>query len=291
MDKIEAQAGPDAGPLVVLDEGAVATKALAGRPALAARARVVEQTTRGARWSDTANLPFPVVDVARSAAKADYEAPLVVRSMRSGLQLAFGELGIQPDAIGLVGYGRMGARLAGLLAGDYQVTVFDQVPDNLALAASDGYRTCDFPHLLAESEVVIGCTGNGILGPAGLRHRAGPVTLANCASSDIEFELWERRTPEAVIGVGDPARPWTNHYLVDPDRRHRLIAGGFPTNFYCPGEPISPQEFQITRSLMLAGAMQAMSANRRGVIPLRQDTQSIITAAYRAAATQFEEPA
>ena len=68
VDGLEAGGGGRT--LLVLDEGAIAARALHERPAAAARARVVEQTTRGARWEDVGGLRCPVVDVARSAAKA-----------------------------------------------------------------------------------------------------------------------------------------------------------------------------------------------------------------------------
>src|SRR5437764_5594988 len=122
LEALRGAPGGDA-PLLVVDEGAVATKVLARRPDLAGTVHVVEQTTRGARWVDSAAVRFPVVDVARSAAKAGLEAPLVAGSMVSRLTEVLPALGRSPRRAGVVGYGRMGARLAALLGRHFEVAV------------------------------------------------------------------------------------------------------------------------------------------------------------------------
>lgn len=269
--------------LLVLDEGAVAGKVLTRMPALAARARVVEQTTRGARWLETAHVPFPVVDVARSAAKATLEGPLVARCMAVGLRRILGETSRTAHRVGIVGYGRMGARLAGELAGEAEILVSDTDAAQLRRARADGYRVCPRDELLPAVDVLVGCTGGPILDERALAGRTAPLLLVNGASSDIEFALWHTRRPEAIVSGADAATPWTNHYAVDPARRVILAAGGFPSNFYGTGEPLTARQFQLTRALMLAGAIQAGRLTAPGLTPLDSAVQVALSASYASA--------
>jgi hypothetical protein len=109
------------------------------------------------------------------------------------------------------------------------------------------------------------------------------VYLINCASSDIEFRLWaHRRTGAVVGGLGtDASRPWDCHFRIG-DTPRILIAGGFAVNFYNTDEPISSSDFQITRALMLAGAVQAVGSTTPGLVELDGDLQQVIRGAYRA---------
>lgn len=279
-------------PLLVLDEGAVAMKLLVHRPELATRAKVVEQTTRGARWAETASLLFPVVDVARSATKAEIEAPMVARSMVTGLLLALSEIPLtRPERMGLIGYGRMGAKLSSLLSDHFDVAVHDLDEWHAELARANRLRVRTFDELLAESELIMGCTGSVVLTEQDLASVSRPLVLANGASSDIEFALWHKRCPAAIIPgaiPGDAYQPWRNHYLIDATRRHAMLAGGFPVNFYPPGEPIPATKFQLTRSLMLAGAAQVVGASRAGLMPLDTEIQRTISAAFESATWQAE---
>ncbi|MEU0479232.1 hypothetical protein ABZ260_08640 [Streptosporangium sp. NPDC006013] len=275
--------------LLVLDEGAVATKALTRFPELARRSHVVEQTTRGARWVDQAEVAFPVVDVARSDAKASLEGPLVARSMIEGLDTVLNELGITATRAGIVGYGRMGARLAGELVRRFDVLVHEKEPGYAESARTGGFALRDFDTLVREADILVGCTGGQILDSSFLTVPTHPILLVNGASSDIEFGLWEHRRAEAIVYGDDPARPWANHYTIGSlPGQVTLAAGGFPVNFYGTGEPISAQRFQLTRSLMLAGAVQSMELTRPGLVPLDPDRQAAVRTAYAAAMAEPE---
>ena len=267
---------------LVIDEGAVASRLLARRPDLAGRCRVVEQTTRGARWSAT-EATFPVVDVGRAAAKAEYEAPMVATRMMAGLSESLIEIrSANPGLVGVVGYGRMGAQLSAELARTFDVAVYDSDSNRVSSAQADGLQTYDMNTLLAKVDMLVGCTGSSLLGESDLRLLRRPVILANGASSDIEFSLWSRRREEAILfgSREDAKRPWRNHYVVDRVAGHVLLMGGFPLNFYSRQEPLSPTVFQITRALMFAGICQAVNDARIGLTPLNSSIQHLIADAY-----------
>lgn len=279
-------------PTVVLDEGGVATRAISrhglGRPDLV----VVEQTTRGVRWSASATLEVPVVDVARSAGKTGEETPLITRSMKSGLDRALHDLGREPGGrVLLVGYGVIGRSFAALLrAAGRRVAVVESREAAVATARHDGFDPVSLRDGLAASDLVVGCTGSVILRSDDLLAHPPGAVFANGASSDIEYAFWPERQPSHLLpGTdADPTQPWRNHYRLSSDPGSVLLAGGFPVNFYGSVEPIPAGEFQITRALMLVGAVQASreAGRRRGVVPLDVAAQAVVVEAYRAWAGQ-----
>jgi S-adenosylhomocysteine hydrolase len=271
------EVGEHASRLLVIDEGAIATQQLATRPELAARTRVVEQTTRGARWDSEAALRCPVVDVARSSAKSSLEGPLVIKAMLRGTDLIKADLKTCPVRPGVVGFGRIGSRIARELARDNRVLVADPDPARARDATGQGLTVVPTDELLNEADWVFGCTGLGILSRAALARAAGSLVLVNTASSDVEFPVWGERTRSAIVTkvAGDWRCPWGNHYRLDGG--HLLAIGGFPANFHPRATPIPSRAFEVTRALMLCGAMQAVrAAGQAGVVPLARELEALI---------------
>ncbi|WP_203736109.1 NAD(P)-dependent oxidoreductase [Catellatospora chokoriensis] len=275
-----------AGRLLVLDEGAIAGRALLGHPDLWRRTHVVEQTTRGARWAAAVPRPFPVVDVARSEVKQHLEGPLIAESMAAGVRRVLHELGQGAGtlSLGVVGYGTVGRRLAALLAADgHRVVIHDSDAVATAAARGDGLSTDDLPKLLHRAQVLIGCTGVPLLDRTALIRLPRPLVLINGASSDIEFPVWTERVPSRRLPSDhdSPRAPWRHHYTLAGPVPHMLAAGGFPVNFYCQDEPIPAPRFQVTRALMLAGAFQAVSQRTPGLHRLADSAQIMIETAFR----------
>lgn len=283
--------------LLVLDEGAVAALALSRHPELASRARVVEQTTRGARSIEAVGAPCPAIDVARSAAKSSLEGLLVGGAMVAGIRLILTELQARPSRVGLVGYGRMGATLAMLLAREFDVAVHDTDTGHEHQAGLDGYPVVSLPTLLRSVDMVVGCTGGPIVDHASLDEITKTLILINGASSDIEYPIWDRRTPDRVIAssvsprsADDDFRPWLNHYRTGHKGEHILASGGFPANFHHHLVPIPNEKFQVTRSLMLAGATQVIREPARpGLWPLDPGLQRMVVDAWTASGLSGEQ--
>jgi S-adenosylhomocysteine hydrolase len=272
-------------PLLILDEGGLAVRALRERDRLPQAIAAVEQTTRGARGSSPGDLGFPLVDVARSAAKIDVEGPLIAASMWRGITTVAHELAcdLSSRRVGLIGFGTVGRNLATYVRrAGFDLVVADTDVGRLAQAEADGLATAAIDSLLASCDVILGCTGMGVVVPEQVDVLRPEALLINCASSDIEYRLWGHRHPEAVAGgVGtDASVPWDCHFRIG--RSHRLlVAGGFAVNFYNTEEPVSSFDFQITRALMLAGAVQAVGSAALGLVELDGELQRVITRAYR----------
>lgn len=265
--------------LLVIDEGAVAIRALAASPTAGRVVRAVEQTTRGARWISRSRVPFPVVDVARSQAKATAEAPLVAQAMIRNLRTILPTLSIEPESVGLVGYGRLGGCLATALRPHFEVFVSDLDPAKVRTAQDAGLRTAPLSSILEQCGVVLGCTGHVTVTGAHLSALRRPTVLASGSSSDLEFELCGHRTKDSIIGHGDFGRPWENHYEITFGTSHTMLGGGFPLNFI-GAEALTPEQFQMTRALMLAGADQVLSQNVPGIADLDAGIQRHILGSY-----------
>jgi adenosylhomocysteinase len=270
--------------LLVLDEGAVASRVLATLNVQPGTVVVVEQTTRGSRWSSLATLPFPVVDVARSRAKSELETPMIVQAMLDGLAEILEETGRQSRAstFGVVGYGTIGRGLARELRSTGNPIVVCEIESGTALRAhTDGIECLDMPSLVSSVDVLIGCTGLGVVHRDLLERIDRDALLVNGASSDIEYPLWPSRVPERIVAGGTDANtPWCSHYSISDRHSVVLAAGGFPVNFYGDTERINAFDFQVTRGLMLAGAVQARKSTTHGVEPLHMSWQRLVTDSY-----------
>lgn len=256
----------------------------------------VEQTTRGVRAAKALPPRFPVINVGRSQAKLQLEAPLIAASMVHNLQrlLASGrDLFRDPEAVFLIGYGAVGRAVAlRLRAQGYEVTVFDNTAQMRGAAAADGFPIVEDLHTpLARRSVVAASTG-GVSFPADAHGilRPGSV-LANMGSSDLEFAAWELRAGEGVSAVYDmkgrelasdnPKAPWDRHYeLTAEGGYHYLLKGGFPVDFDGGPDPIPPAAIQLTRALLLAGVFQASRETRLGVVELDENVQQLIVNEY-----------
>ena len=70
--------------------------------------------------------------------------------------------------------------------------------------------------------------------------------------------------------------------IGDEDHSFYLVNGGFPVNFNGGVDPIRPSRIQLTRSLLLAGAVQASHTKRAGLHDLSQNAQKLLMEAYSA---------
>ena len=164
-----------------------------------------------------------------------------------------------------------------MLASGYKVRIFDADTAALTKASRDGMVcTESLGSALRIAELVIGCTGTSIINKSSLHLLRRNCLLVNAASSDIEFSSWELRANAEIIytrSCSDASHsrftPWCNLYKLSvPPGYCYLASGGFPINFDGTADPIDPLRFQLTRALMLAGALYAASLNTAAIVAL-----------------------
>ena len=108
--------------------------------------------------------------------------------------------------------------------------------------------------------------------------------FSNTGSSDIEFRMWALRSmtlerPEVTFEVERVSAPWRGRVILRNSRdgeRSVFLNGGFPINFDGTPDPIPAHRIQLTRTILMAGAVQAANLSDAGVHTLNAEWEKII---------------
>jgi len=247
---IEAQR-PDA--LIILDDGGFCIK---GMPPFRALPVVgIEQTMSGLALLDVPP-PFPVIDVASSAAKQWIEPPMISEAVLARLQ----SYRLPDSPMGVVGFGNIGKAMTQTLSRiQSPILTFDE---NVGPEGESGTTVfCDsLGELYSKSATVFGCTGKDTLAGKGWWPQlTGERLLISCSSQDMEFR-------SILLSLNDG-----NHRFVSSQQltsevtvplgqgRLRILRGGFPVNFDGSTESVPAADIQMTRGLLLGAILQAVS--------------------------------
>jgi hypothetical protein len=112
---------------------------------------------------------------------------------------------------------------------------------------------------------VIGCSGRTAFSPEDVEHLSDGAILASASSGAIEFATDDLL---AFACAPVPADIHSTLHLRLFGRDVVLLNGGFPVDFDGSLSPVPPSLIQLTRALMLGGALQAHSATRPGIASL-----------------------
>ena len=250
----------------------------------------VEQTTAGAALilGKRSDIAFPVVDVARSEPKIEIEAEFigqsVVEEVDSFLRSARGRLprnSLAGATVGIIGVGTVGSwvaaqlRYGGARAGREvgRVLAFDRDPVRRSMARALGLSLGkrSLQEFVRECDVIIGATGTMLkMDPDWIRDG----TIVASASS-WNYEFWRLMNStvrgEAVLPISahKSCREFQALHNIRSGEgkggQFWLLNSGFPVNFTGVVDPIAPAQIQLTRCLMLAGAIQALEYVGSGV--------------------------
>jgi hypothetical protein len=276
------------GPLLVLDDGAYVLEALASlaparRPP---RIAIVEQTTRGfIKYDGNATLrqvarDLPLVDVARSTPKRELEPPFIAMAICAALQPHLEKH--FPRGLGgrclVLGYGAIGEQVASFVRHHFglpreSVHIHDLSPGKAALAARRKYPAWDRNDFECRFRLVIGCSGSASFAVSDSVFLEDGALLVSASSGAVELsrqEFIELADASASddIAIDRHAFDLSDVHAAIPirlvDRTATFINAGFPVNFdgrqtVCPTRYIQP-----TPTMMVAAAVQAAEALRRG---------------------------
>lgn len=268
--------------LLLIDEGGLAIQALARcHPESFKRLAVTELTARGAPWYGLLSELAPIVDVARCKIKKTIEAPIIADSMIQNLELELGRVAKGPlhkHRISLVGVGAIGSAIASALAEKgLKVVKFD----------NDHTRSDAIPieEVVSSSDIILSSTGGGSDWSHWLQKQTKDLILVNCGSSDVEYRIWELRNAMAGNGfdllVENEKRPWLGEVqLKSAQVAFHFLRGGFPINFDGSEDPIPAKKIQLTRAILMAGAIQSVACKDPGVHELHVGVQEMLHAKW-----------
>jgi hypothetical protein len=269
--------------IVVLDDGGTFLE-VAPWPQLGSRKVVgIEQTTMGIERLERTGVHIPVVDVARSWAKTNWESPSVGEAVvRSLEKLVPGQL--EKYRFGIVGIGNVGTAVGSALikrhcaVAGYDVALRREVPAGVVL-------TGDLADLLEKSDLVIGCTGKDIFEAFTDEWPwKGRKIFASASSEDIELSSLLRCTGHDEVGIDGQSIDCKR--VQQGDAEAVVLRGGYPINFDGGIHSVHPAEIQLTRALLLLGIAQGLEdietgPRGTGIIALDLDRQERLVAEWK----------
>ena len=277
--------------ILVLDDGGLVAMLFDKYPHLKAEAHrftIVEQTRRGITVADGTDLHAPVVNVAQSWGKY-VEGPMIGGSVQDKLVQRLQKIGKQDlkgKKVGVIGYGTIGAPLAQYLKEQgAEVVVLDVGADAKKRAKKDGLQVADDKaEFFSTMDVIVGATGVRSMTAEDLALLKDGAVVASASSKLVEIDVEALRASAKKKGglviVDDESHPPTVRYKMKDGREIDLLGSGFPINFDGDVEDIAAERIQLTRGLMLIGALQATKTKAASVLRLDPDLQIQLLRAF-----------
>ena len=249
---------PDSAECIVLDDGAELIKSVVGMGKKVLFA--VEQTSSGFRKLENEILPFPVLNVARSATKLVQESPLVARHACERMKDYFSAKNILTPTILIVGLGPIGEAVKELFEEDgFSVIGFDTKLGHTDLLDKIS---------ALQPDVIIGATGVSILAKEEIEQLPSdkPIYLISMSSSDREF-------PVASFREGNNASHTDIQY-----KNITFLNNGFPISFMGNRCELTPMESEKTICLLGGAVMYGSTTEqlKNGLIELPEELENLI---------------
>lgn len=277
------------GPILLLDDAAKGISIIHEEPFIKyiSRFKCIELTTRGIRELKKIDVACPVVDIASSFVKRNIESIIIAESMVNNF---FHFLNAWKDFyhpinnnILLIGYGAIGQKVCKKMSSQYNITVYD-IDDKACKKACDNRIRVTQDITDQHYGIIIGCTGLSIKLEQLLNYSR--TLFINMSSSDLEFGLWRFAGHKELMRIRKNAitikeKPFHEFYYIKNNDNEVYIAnGGFPIDFNGDIDPIHPDKIQITRALVFAAAIQALTEVKRGLISLNSNIQQELINKY-----------
>lgn len=247
--------------IIVLDEGGRSLEGMPSHMRFKYQVAAIEQTRAGL-FSNTVNLlPFPLIEVASSAAKVILEPPLIATAIVNRFKSLLKRIPFTVDTVfGVIGNGAIGRGLITyLLSLDLQVIVYDEDQNAFHdfVEEKNFIRLGGAQEVFANATIVFGCTGKDIT--SGLDMRAiitRDTTLISCTSEDKEFKsLLQTIARQSVVSF-DTLSDIT--CTANNGSKINILQGGFPFNFDRKPWNVPAEDIEVTQGLLLGSCVQAM---------------------------------
>lgn len=260
--------GKEVDRIIILDEGGrcieYMPKALRFELPIAA----LEQTQAGLNSKTLENIPFPLIEVASSAAKKRLESPLIANAVLSKLKKLLPKLKLDKNTVcGIIGNGAIGSAVAKhLLSEGYKVAVYDGHENAFHdIENPFFFRLDSISSIITNAKYIFGCTGNDSLKDIAVFTLAkDDTTFVNCTPEVKEFESLLKRIAQSDNYIeNDPLEDVI--FKMQSGNMLTIKGGGFPINFDRSPESVPANDIQLTRGLLLTGFIQACLAATKPV--------------------------
>ena len=227
----------------------------------------IEQTSSGYHKIKQVKINYPIINVARSPAKLNYESPIIANLILKTLKKALNKIHVVSKKALIIGNGPIGSHVYEVLKNSFEVLIFDKI------ASRNSLKQENFETMLKTFDLIIGCTGEPVFNVT--QQLKKHVVLVSASSSDREFNAVHLR--KKIPEISDCHR----HLLI----QDRWLANcGFPINFSSDFKEIDCDKLQLTRSLLLLAILQAATSPntiKKDFIPLCINRQQKIVQAFQ----------
>lgn len=206
----------------------------------------IEQTSSGYHRIKNLPLKFPVINLASSWAKLEYESPLIVDKILRFLKGYFEDNISKGCPILILGNGVLGSAIKRSLENVFPVIAYDIDPLKSMVSKEE------LPLHIQKGKYIIGCSGDTSLSKSLHQYLQPSTTLVSISSTDREFDgVHLRKKLQRSFSCHE-------NLVVDDIR---LLNSGFPINFSDEYSSADSEDFQLTRALILGAVVQAVTTN------------------------------
>lgn len=243
--------------IILLDDGGILIRYCKQRTGSLTIIGAVEQTSSGYTSLKNIKTRFPIINVARSPVKLKYESVMIADEVVSRLMKYIRQVRWLNPRIAILGLGPIGQNIKKKIKPYSSVKTYD----------FKKHSASRLTNLLHTSNIIIGATGATVLPVTWHNKLLRPVILVSASSSDREFDaVYLRRQVYKKYGI---------HAHLHFNGIH-LINNGFPINFDGQKDNVQPQKIQLTRALLLAACIQAVSEQQAGIVALNRNIERSI---------------
>ena len=239
--------------IIILDDGGVAIRTIPDRLIFERRVFGIEQTTFGMKYKSNIDY-FPVIEVAKSAAKVNLEPNFISRALNKKIQYKVKRM--SPKKIGVVGCGNIGLAMIRYFQKDNEIITYDNAKEDICVF--NAKRVDSIETLMKESDIIIGATGNDICQNIDWENIINSnKVFISVSSNDTEFKSlllqYNKCIKKKKYRILDDLRiNLTNGYQI------KIIRGGTPANFDNSYESCDKNEIELTRALLFSGILQIL---------------------------------
>lgn len=233
----------------------------------------VEQTMRGI-WNDEEAIKnygshsIPIVSVAQSNLKKDFEPPHVAGAVILNLKNLLPDLALSGIRISVLGYGSIGKQISDKLRTEKSiVTVFDPDSDRRLIAHNDGFEVEDSViEAIKDVKIIVGASGTQSIGRTEILSITHDAFLVSASSELKEFDidaLEVLSTNKEQLINKDGMEIGTFFNLRNKNNRVNLLANGYPINFWGMNS-MPDQVSDLILTLILLGTVELCSEQIKG---------------------------
>jgi len=243
--------------IIILDDGGLAIRRAPHNLFSVCKFYGIEQTTFGLRYQENYD-HFPIIQVATSATKKYLEPNLISNALVDKIINQLKK--IKPNKIGVVGFGNIGKAVAHMLGKKYTVLVYDSNPIATNNSLGQLINCLTLNELITNCDVIIGATGVDISKHDWEEIITTDKYFVSVSSADIEFNSFIKRFNNQLIS--NRFKPLDDIVIyLSTGAKATILRGGTVANFNGSKESCPRKQIQLTRGLLFAGVLQAISNN------------------------------